>query len=167
MSAGKQSNRRKYFPHIIAIVIIVVVGMIVLVNQSSQPVGRIFTDIMNVTCGYRFKVVAFSDANGDGLQDTGEAGVAGVAVSLQHSKPPDKTPEQKVTDASGVAEIAAEKYCPEDDKITVNTVPPEGYRSTTSVHFGPYPVPEMTYDSYTQVALEPIPEIIYVGLQKT
>ena len=167
MSIIKQNKRGKYLPYILTIVIIAVVGAIVLLNQVYQKEGRIFTDIVTVTCIYQIKVVAFSDDNGDGLQDTGEAGVAGVAVSLQHTKPPDNTPEQKMTDASGAAQISADKNCPVDDKITVNAVPPEGYTSTTSVHFGPYPVPEMTYDSYTQVALEPIPEIIYVGLRKT
>lgn len=167
MSVEKQSNRRKYLPYLIGVLVIVVIGFVVLTIQLSQKVNTIFSNISTVTCVYQINVTAFSDDNGDGLQDTSEAGIAGASVSLQHTKPNDTTPELKVTDSSGAATINADKYCLQEDMLTVNIVPPTGYSATTALSFGPYPVPEFTFASSTAVAQNPIPKQIYVGLHKT
>ena len=66
-------------------------------------------------------------------------------VNSEHSDPPDTTPEAKMTDENGAALLQADKYCVENDMLSVNAAPPSGYGATTSLSFGPDPVPEFTF----------------------
>jgi hypothetical protein len=119
-----------------------------------------------VTCIYNIKVIAFADNNNDGVQSSGEAGIAGVNVTLQHGLPSQSTPEQTMTDVNGLATLNADNYCPVQDTLTVNAIAPSGYSATTLLSFGPYPIPQMTDASSTLVAQNPIPDVISIGLHK-
>ena len=123
--------------------------------------------IDSATCIYQIKVIAFEDLNGDGVQNPGEPGIAGVKVSLQHSRPmyDNATPEQTYTDSTGLTSFARDGACKIGDKLTINIAPLSGYRATTPLTFGPYFAPEMTYESLTQLPKDP-PSMIYVGLRK-
>ncbi len=156
----------RFIKYIIGLVVLVAVIIVVLVLLGPSDSGKPFTGITTVTCIYTVKVIAFADNNSDGLQSADEPGIPAVTVSLQHSLPEKRTPqpEQTSTDANGLASLNADKQCPPDDMLMVNAVAPSGYRATTPLSFGPYLVPE--YDSLTQAAQNPIPEVIYVGLHK-
>ncbi len=162
MNDRQRISRRLWLALLLAIVV-VVAGVIL--ATRPQTTGRIFSNITTVTCIYQVKVTVFTDDNGDGIQNSGEKGLAGAMVTLEHSKPPDTTPEAKTTDANGSAQLNADKYCPVNDLLTVRVTPPSGYTPTTPLIFGPYPVPEMTNDSMTAAAAHPIPDMISVGLQ--
>ncbi|MEO8613205.1 MAG: SdrD B-like domain-containing protein [Chloroflexota bacterium] len=167
METRRQADR-KMLARYAAILVIVTAVVIGILMVGNRPTGNVFPNLSSVTCGYNFKVIAFADANSDGIQNADEAGIGGVAVTLQHSKPKtNSTPEQKQTDSSGLAHIFMEDYCPEHDTLVVNAKPPDGYRATTAVSFGPYPVSEMTDQSETEVAQNPMPEVLYVGLRQS
>ena len=165
MESPKSKKPNRFIKYIIAIVILFVGITIVLalIGPKSAP----FFGNLPVTCVYSIKVITFDDSNKDGLQTSGEAGVAGVSVSLQHSLPGQSTPEQTTTDANGIAMLNADKYCPVEDTLTMNVVAPSGYVATTPLTFGPYPVPQFTNASATQVAGNSIPDVMYIGLRKS
>ena len=162
----KSLSRNARIRYLLVLLIIILVVAFVLLRSFSQTSGRIFSNLVLVTCIYQVHVTAFADDNGDGIQNAGESGIAGVMVSLEHSDPPDTTPEAKTTDEKGTALLQADKYCVGNDMLSVNVVPPSGYSATTPLSFGPYPVPEFTFDSMTQAAEQPIPDMIYVGLHR-
>ena len=157
-------HRRASFIAILLIVLVVIA--FVVQRLFAPPSGRIFSDSVGRTCIYQVRVMAFADDNGDGVQNPGETGIAGVMVSLQHSKPFDHTPEANMTDADGAVLLQADKYCSSDDQLTVNVDLPSGYSATTPLSFGPYPVPEFDYDTMTQAKAHPIPDRIEVGLRR-
>jgi hypothetical protein len=167
-----QTSGRNNTSRLIKIAVTFVMGVLIVIVAlrllSPPPSGRIFTGITTVWCMYTVKVIAFADYNSDGLQSSDEPGISAVTVSLQHLPPEKRTPqpEQTTTDANGMAALNADKFCPTDDTLMVNAVAPSGYRATTPLSFGPYPVPEVNYDSLTRAAQNPIPEVIYIGLHK-
>ena len=167
MQTSGRNNRSRLIKIAVAFVMGVLIVILALGLLAPQS-GRIFTGIVNVTCIYTVKVIAFADNNSDGLQSSDEPGIPAVTVSLQHSLPEKRTPqpEQTSTDANGLASLNADKYCPPNDMLMVNAAAPSGYSATTPLSFGPYPVPEFTNDSLTQVAQNPIPKAIYIGLRK-
>jgi hypothetical protein len=165
MAAPRRNKLAKILGVILIVLVVAAVGFIALIKPK---VDSIFANIGNATCVYNIKVIAFADANGDGVQGADEAGVAGVAATLQHSHPMrDFTPEQTLTDESGLATLSADKYCFNNDMLTTTVVPPSGYSATTAVSFGPYPVPLIYVESSeTLVAANPIPDVLYVGLKQ-
>ncbi|MBA3871775.1 MAG: hypothetical protein H0X30_21725 [Anaerolineae bacterium] len=142
----------------VAIVVLALLGP----SNSSKP----FDGRLAVTCAYNIKVVVFTDANSDGLQTSDESGIAGVAVMLQPSLPQQSTPEQMMTDASGLVTFSKNDYCPDQNMVSISAVAPSGYSATTPLSFGPYPVAVFTSQYATQVAQNPIPKVIYIGLHK-
>ena len=78
--------RRNKLAKILGLILIVlVVAVIALIALFKPKVDNLFADIVSETCVYNIKVIAFNDANSDGIQGADEVGVAGAAVSLQHS----------------------------------------------------------------------------------
>lgn len=165
-TSGRNNTSR-----LIKIAVTFLIGVLIVIVELglfAPPPGRIFTGIVDVWCMYSVKVIAFADNNSDGLQSSDEPRIPAVSVSLQHSQLEKGTqqPEQTSTDANGLASLSVDKFCPSDDMLMVNAVAPSGYSATTPLSFGPYPVPEYTPDSLTEVAQNPIPEVIYIGLYK-
>jgi hypothetical protein len=167
METPKSNKPNRFVTYIIGIVILFVGIIVILVLIGPSNSGEPLRGKLPVTCIYSVKVIAFEDTNKDGLQSSGEAGISGVNISLQHSLPDkDMQQEQTSTDANGLASLNKDTNCPTDDMLTVNAAAPSGYSATTPLSFGPYPAPEYTPDSLTQAAQNPIPEVIYIGLHK-
>ncbi|SRR5258707_1957057 len=145
-------------------VFLIAIGLVsLLAPRVNSPV----TDTLPFTCIYKVKVFVFEDSNGNAVLDSGEPGIGGIQVSLQHSLPvKNAMPEQTSTDSAGVATLDQDNYCVVHDTLTTTVMLPSGYHATTPLSFGPYPVPESSDESATQVAQHPIPHLMYVGFHR-
>lgn len=166
METPKTNKPNRFVKYSIAIVILFVGIIVILALIGPSNSGEPFRGKLPVTCVYNVKVFAFEDTNKDGLQSSGEVGISGVNVSLQHSLPNQGTPEQTTTISDGSAALNADYYCREGDMLTINAIAPSGYSATTPLSFGPYPVPKFTDASATQVAGNSIPDVMYIGLRQ-
>ncbi len=164
-----QSRRSKIIAGILGVIIVVVVIITALVVLGPKTSGQAYTGINSVTCVYQVNVMAFVDSNGDGVQNSGDAGLAGAGVALQHSQPfpAQATPETRTTDSAGAAQINADTSCGAGDTLTVTVSAPAGYSATTPVSFGPYTVPEINDMVATPTDNHPIPATIYVGFKSS
>ncbi|MFN8374868.1 MAG: SdrD B-like domain-containing protein [Anaerolineae bacterium] len=118
--------RRRPLIIVFIIVLMLAAAMIFVLPRLLE---NVYVSNVYPGCSYRLAYVAFSDDDGDGIRDMGEAGVEGVAVQLSING---EVAREMQTDAEGVALFeAADVYICADGAATLMLV-------VDSQQFGPF-----------------------------